>query len=357
MARDNGRKGRVMAAMSGGVDSAVAAYLLCEQGYEVVGVTMCLGVDTGGSDKVRCCGPQEIEDARRVCTTLGIGHHVLNYGPELRTWVIEPFIREYREGRTPNPCVECNRHIKFGDLLNKALAMECDHIATGHYARINVVNGHYRLGYAKDTRKDQSYFLSAVRPEVLRHVLFPLASFTKDEVRAIAGKANLPVASKAESQDICFIPEGGTTNFLREHIEMVPGDLVDTWGKPVGKHRGMALYTIGQRARLGLNWGKTLYVAAKDPARNRIVLGYKEDLLSPGLRAAQVNLFADALPPRARAKIRYAHTPADCAVRLVDGGIEVRFDEPQEAVTPGQTVALYDDDGLLASGIIQEALT
>lgn len=356
MVRDKDRKGRVMAAMSGGVDSAVAALLLKEQGYEVVGVTMCLGVDAGDDGKARCCGPREVEDARRVCTALDISHHVLNYGPELKTFVIEPFIREYREGRTPNPCVECNRHIKFGDLLNKALAMECGFLATGHYASLEVKDGHHRLGYAKDSRKDQTYFLSAVRREALEHVIFPLAGFTKDEVRAIAKKANLPVASKAESQDICFIPDGGTARFLEEHIDMAPGDIVGLEGGVVGTHRGMALYTIGQRARLSLNWGKTLYVVAKDIESNRLVLGCKEDLLSPGLVADQANLFVDRLPGRAKAKIRYAHTPAPCSVVLEGENLEVRFDEPQEAITPGQTVAVYDEDGLLASGIIREAM-
>jgi tRNA-uridine 2-sulfurtransferase len=350
------RKGRVMAAMSGGVDSAVAAYLLKEQGYEVVGVTMCLGVDTGDDGKVRCCGPREIEDARRVCTALDIGHHVLNFGPELREWVIEPFIREYREGRTPNPCVECNRHIKFGDLLAKAMAMEFDRLATGHYARIGIVNGAYRLTRARDTRKDQTYFLSAIGREALERVLFPLADYTKDEVRALAQKANLPVSDKPESQDVCFITDGGTDKFLREHIEVVPGDIVDLRGNVVGRHRGIALYTIGQRARLGLNWGKPVYVVKKDPAANRIVVGEKELLLSPGLSAGQVILFVDNLPSRALAKIRYAHTPAPCSASLENGRLEVRFDEPQEAITAGQTVALYDGDGLLASGIIQEVL-
>jgi tRNA-uridine 2-sulfurtransferase len=354
MGTDMLRKGRVMAAMSGGVDSAVAAYLLREQGYEVVGVTMCLGVDTGETGKVRCCGPREIEDARRVCDALGLSHHVLNFGPELKEWVIEPFVREYREGRTPNPCVECNRHIKFGDLLEKALAMEFDFLATGHYARIASVGGRERLAPARDARKDQTYFLSGIRREALSHVLFPLADLTKDEVRAIAANANLPVSSKPESQDICFIPEGGTEKFLREHLEPVPGDIVDLGGNVVGRHRGIALYTIGQRARLGLNWGKPVYVVSKDLASNRIVVAHRERLMSPGLVAGQVNLFVDSLPPRAVAKIRYAHAPAPCSAGIADGLLTVRFDEPQEAVTPGQTVAVYDEDGLLASGIIQE---
>jgi tRNA-uridine 2-sulfurtransferase len=350
------RTGRVMVALSGGVDSAVAAFLLREQGYEAVGVTMCLGVETGETGKVKCCGPREVEDARRVCTALDISHHVLNFAHELRSFVIEPFIREYREGKTPNPCVECNRHIKFGDLLGKALAMEFDYLATGHYARVAMVGGAYRLMNVRDTRKDQTYFLSGIRKEALKHVLFPLAGFTKDEVRAMAQKANLPVSDKPESQDICFIPEGGTEKYLRENIDALPGDIVDLRGNVVGRHRGIALYTIGQRARLGLNWGKPVYVIAKDLAGARLIVGEKEQLLSRRLSAGQVNLFVDRLPPRAKAKIRYAHAPAPCSALLENDRLTVQFDEPQEAITPGQTVALYDEEGLLASGIIQEVM-
>ena len=345
-----------MVALSGGVDSAVAACLLKEQGYEVTGVTMCLGVKTGESDKVRCCGPREVEDARAVCDALGIGHHVLDFAPQLRSFVIEPFIREYREGRTPNPCFQCNRHIKFGDLLGKALAMGFGFLATGHYARVDSSGGKPRLTHARDARKDQTYFLSGIAPEALERVLFPLAGFTKDEVRAVAREANLPVSTKPESQDICFIPDGDTEKFLRGSIDVTPGDIVDERGCVVGRHRGLALYTIGQRARLGLNRGRPVYVIGKDPATGRIAVGVKELLFSRGLRAQGITSFVEELPRRARAKIRYAHAPAPCSATLEGDRLEVVFDQPQEAVTPGQTVALYDEDGLLASGIIQEAL-
>jgi len=345
-----------MAAMSGGVDSAVAAYLLKEQGYEVVGVTMCLGVETLEGGPVRCCGPREIEDARRVCTTLDISHHVLNFGPGLRAYVIEPFISEYRSGRTPNPCFLCNRHIKFGSLLDAALAFECDFLATGHYAKVEEVDGELLFMAAKDTRKDQTYFLSGVRREALRHVLFPLADLTKDEVRAIAHKAGLPVSSKPESQDICFIPDGGTEKYLMQNIEAVPGDIVDRTGRVMGRHKGLAFYTIGQRARLSMNWGKSVYVVKKDIENNRIVLGERDALLSPGLVAGGLNLFTDRIPTEAKAKIRYAHEPAPCRVSIAGDRMEVHFREPQESVTPGQTVALYHEGALLASGIIQEAM-
>lgn len=349
-------KGRVMAAMSGGVDSAVAAWLLKDQGFEVTGVTMCLGVEAKEAGKVRCCGSKEIEDARQVCTALGIGHYVLDFAPDLRNHVIDPFIREYGMGRTPNPCIECNRHIKFGSLLGKALAMEFDHLATGHYAGVRRVIGSCRLAMPKDTRKDQTYFLSAISGESLEHVLFPLAGLTKDQVREIAAREGLPVSAKKESQDICFIPEGGTSIFLKRNVDSPPGDVVDAKGKVMGRHTGMAYYTIGQRARMSMNWGRPLYVIAKDIPRNRIVVGERDLLLSRGLTADSVNLFTDDVPERAFAKIRYAHSPAACSVTLRDGVMTVLFDEPQEAITPGQTVALYDSGTVIGSGVIRSAV-
>lgn len=346
-----------MAALSGGVDSAVAAFLLRDQGYEVTGITMCLGVEAKETGKVRCCGSREIEDARQVCFALGISHYVLNFAPELKNHVIEPFIREYGMGRTPNPCIECNRHIKFGVLLKKALSMEFDFLATGHYAGIERINGNCRLVIPKDTRKDQTYFLSGMPGSSLEHVLFPLAGLTKPQVREIALKEGLPVSSKPESQDICFIPRGNTENFLREHIPSLPGDIIDTKGKLMGRHRGMAYYTIGQRARMSMNWGKPFYVIAKDVPGNRIVIGERDQLISKGLVADSINLLTDEIPDRAYAKIRYAHAPTACRVMLRDGVMTVLFDEPQEAVTPGQTVALYDSGTVLASGIISMSIS
>jgi len=345
-----------MVGLSGGVDSAVAVCLLKDQGYEVAGITMCLGVAEHEPGKARCCGSREIEDARRVCRALDISHHVLDFAPELNRFVIEPFINEYRTGRTPNPCVECNRHIKFGALLEISLSMGFNLLATGHYAGIRNDNGSCSLITPKDTRKDQTYFLSGILRESLARVIFPLSGLTKDEVRDIARKRRLPVSSKAESQDICFIPESGTESFLKENIEALPGDIVDKQGEIIGRHRGIAFYTIGQRARLGLSRGMPLYVVGKDLPRNRIVAGERDQLLSAGLVADSVNILADSLPERAYAKIRYAHTPAACSISLKDGVMRVLFDEPQEAITPGQTVALYENGTVLASGIIREAV-
>jgi tRNA-specific 2-thiouridylase len=349
-------KERVMVALSGGVDSAVAAYLLKEEGYEVVGVTMCLGVKTPESGKVKCCGVREIEDARGVCSCLGISHNVIDFAPELARFVIEPFIEEYRTGRTPNPCVECNRRIKFGALLELALSMGFDLLATGHYALVDKSGGICCLKVAKDSRKDQTYFLSGIPKEALKHVVFPLADLTKDQVRAVAKSAKLPVSSKPDSQDICFIPAGGVGEFLKKSIDEVPGDIVNRKGKIMGRHRGIPFYTIGQRTGLGISAGRPQYVLSLDAAQNRIIVGDRRFLSAQGLVADCLNLFIDDLGEKAFGKIRYAHTPAPCTVTLGKGEMKVLFDEPQEAITPGQTIVLYDNGMVLASGIIKSVI-
>ena len=345
-----------MVAVSGGVDSAVAAYLLKEAGYEVVGVTMCLGVETPESGKVKCCGPREIEDARGVCRCLGISHKVIDFAPELARFVIEPFIEEYRTGRTPNPCMECNRRIKFGTLLEMALSMGFDLLATGHYAMVDKSGGTCFLKVAKDSRKDQTYFLSGIPKAALKHVVFPLADLTKDQVRSIAHSAKLPVSSKPDSQDICFIQAGGVGEFLKKSIDEVPGDIVNRKGKIIGRHRGIPFYTIGQRTGLGISAGRPQYVLFLDAAQNRIIVGDRRYLSAQGLVADCLNLFKDEIPETAFGKIRYAHTPALCTVTLRNSEMRVLFDEPQEAITPGQTIVLYDNGMVLASGIIKEVI-
>ena len=346
---------KVAVAMSGGVDSAVAALLLRESGYEIVGVTMCLGVAPAEGGKAKCCGPREVEDARRVCRTLGIGHYVIDFAEDLEEKVIRPFVAEYRRGRTPNPCVACNRSIKFGSLLARAIAWGFDGIATGHYAAVEAQGGAYWLKTPKDRRKDQTYFLHAVPREALARVLFPLAGYTKDEVRLIAAKAGLPVFDKPESQDICFIPAEGHGAFLQSRgVLLEPGQIVDRQGRPAGRHKGIACYTIGQRGGLGISSPEPLYVLAIDAAQNRLVVGPKEALRSQGLIADQVNCLADAFPEEAWAKIRYAHRAAKCGVTYDGGNLTVRFAEAQEAVAPGQSVVLYDGTTVLGGGIIQE---
>jgi tRNA-specific 2-thiouridylase len=346
---------RVAVALSGGVDSAVAALLLRDEGLEVVGVTMCLGVVPPEGGRAKCCGPREVEDARQVCEALGIRHCVVDFAPALEEKVIGPFVAEYGRGRTPNPCVTCNREIKFGSFLEKMQAWGFDGIATGHYAAVITEDGRHRLTRPKDLRKDQTYFLHAIPREALSKVLFPLAGLTKDEVRAIAQKAGLPVSGKPESQDICFIPAEGHEAFLRSRgVRIAPGEIVDREGRVLGRHRGIACYTIGQRGGLGISAPRPLYVLAIDAVRNRLVVGEKGELRSTGLSADQVGCLVDAFPGEAWAKIRYAHRAARCKVSQEGGRLAVRFFEPQEAVAPGQSVVLYDGQTVLGGGIIQE---
>ncbi len=346
---------KVAVAMSGGVDSAVAALLLRHQGYDTVGVTMCLGVVPAEGERAKCCGLREVEDARHICEALGIRHLVIDFAADLEEKVIRPFVAEYSRGRTPNPCVACNRLIKFGALMEKMLAWGFDGLATGHYAAIEVENGVCRLKIPKDRRKDQTYFIHAIPREALERILFPLAGYTKDEVRAIAQKAALPVFDKAESQDICFIQADGHGAFLQGRgVAIEPGEIVDRQGRPVGRHRGIACYTIGQRGGLGISSPEPLYVLSIDAAQNRLVVGPKSDLKSEGLIAGNVNCLVDAFPEEAWAKIRYAHRAARCRVVYQGGRLAVRFAEPQEAIAPGQSVVLYEGPTVLGGGIIEE---
>jgi tRNA-specific 2-thiouridylase len=348
---------KLAVAMSGGVDSSVAALLLKEGGHEVAGITMCLGVAQAEGGRAKCCGPREIEDAEIVCRTLGIRHYVVDFAADLEEQVIRPFIAEYLRGRTPNPCVACNRTIKFGALLKKALAWGFDGLATGHYAAIEEEGGRYRLKIPKDRRKDQTYFLHAIPREALPRVRFPLAGYKKDEVRGIAKQVGLPVFDKPESQDICFMPTGDRGAFLGSRgVGIEPGNIVDREGHILGRHRGIACYTIGQRGGLGVSSPAPLYVLAIDAPHNRLVVGEKMDLRAEGLIADQVNRLVDSFQEEVRAKIRYAHRAARCRISEEDGRLTVRFAEPQEAVAPGQSVVLYDGETILGGGIIQGVL-
>jgi len=347
-------KDKVVIAISGGVDSSVAALLLKQQGHEVAGITMRLG-EAAGAGATKCCGLREIEDARRVCNLLDIPHDIIDFSADLEERVVKPFIEEYERGRTPNPCVACNRDIKFGTLLDRITTLGFNYIATGHYAKIERREGKSFLKRSIETRKDQTYFLHAIRREALARIRFPLADLTKEEVRQIARNNGLPVSDKEESQDICFIPDQGYGEFLRgRSIDVKPGEFVDGKGNILGEHRGYALYTTGQRARLGGWSGDPLYVLGVDARKNRVVVGGKADLMAPGLVADRVNLLVDDLPARAVAKIRYAHRGAPCTVALDGDLLRVVFDEPQEAITPGQSVVLYDSDIVLGGGVIRE---
>jgi len=349
-------KKKVLLAISGGVDSSAAAWLLKEEGYEVAGVTMCLGVREEGS-KVRCCGREAIEDARVVCEMLRIPHYVLDYAPLLETWVIDKFVREYRRGRTPNPCIDCNRYLKFGHLLNQARAMGFDYLATGHYAKIERKGERWVLKKAKDSGKDQTYFLYPIPVAALEHILFPLADRMKDEVREIARQARLPVAEKPESQDLCFVTQDSYRDFLQEQgCPVRSGPIVDRDGRILGEHSGTVFYTIGQRHGLGISSPYPLYVVDIDAAGNSVVVGEKQDVYAPGLVAGEMNWLTPERPQEAEAKIRHRKRTSSC--RIVPEGDRIRlyFEEDQDAITPGQAVVLYQGDEVLGGGVIEEVL-
>jgi len=351
------KKNKVLVAMSGGVDSSVAAFLLKEQGYDIAGVTMCLGVKEIEGEKARCCGPDALEDARRVCERLGISHYVLDYARELEEEVIARFIHEYRKGRTPNPCVDCNQYLKFGSLLEKARALGFDFLATGHYAGIEESEGGYVLKRPRDRRKDQTYFLYPISREALGSVLFPLAPFTKEEVRKIAAREKLPVAEKEESQDICFITQKNYGTFLSRRIEEIkPGPIMDLTGRKLGEHRGIVYYTIGQRGGLGISAKYPLYVVSIDVPGNRIVVGGKKDVLAKELLAGNLNRLVRDWPPAVYGKIRYRKKEARCKAVAESDKLRVIFEDDQEAITPGQSIVLYDGDIVLGGGVIEEVI-
>ena len=350
---------KVALALSGGVDSSTAAWLLKEQGYDVVGVTMCLGIPVAEGERGKCCGPQEIEDARRVCQKLAIPHYVLDFADELDSMVIQPFVSAYLQGRTPNPCVEFNRSLKFGSLLHKVGALGFDCLATGHYARVEHTATYSLLRKPRDEKKDQTYFLYAMGKEELRRVLFPLAEYSKAEVRKLAGWAGLPIAEKPDSQDICFIPADGLASFLhrRRPEGFSAGDIVDRTGRVIGRHRGLPFYTVGQRGGLGISHRVPLYVLALDVPGNRLLVGEKEEVRAMGLIAEHLNLLVERPPDRATAKIRYAHRAAPCRIAWKKERAAIHFDTPQEAVTPGQSVVVYDGDLVVGGGIIRGAIS
>ena len=344
-------KNKVMVAMSGGVDSSVAAYLLKLEGHEVVGVTMCLGIKR--EDSAACCGAEAINDAKHVCDKLDIPHYVLDFSKELEEKVITPFAQEYMNGRTPNPCVECNRYLKFDALIQKAFALGFEYLATGHYAAIIEKGGEYFLARACDNPKDQSYFLYGIKKNLLKHIKFPLANLTKDKVRSLADQAGLPVAQKKESQDICFVPDRDYAKIVECRCgRFKPGSIVDMAGKVLGRHKGIIHYTIGQRQGLGIGGGKPFYVVALDAKNNRVIVGERSDLLAKGLVVKNLNMFVDKLPEQFLCKIRY-NPPMVSASGVMDKqGIVVTFNSLVEAVTPGQAVVLYDNDLVLGGGTI-----
>jgi len=345
---------KVAVAMSGGVDSSVAAAVLKESGYPVIGVTMLVRPEDEASSA------DSSNDARRVAEMLGIPHHVVDLRDIFHEKVIAPFCQEYSMGRTPNPCVRCNRHIKFDALFRHARALGAHYIATGHHARItrDETSGRALLRKGEDRQKDQSYFLYALTQEQLSHAMFPIGNLTKEEVRAMARERNLPISSRPESQDICFIKDNDYAGFLKQFIPRAsrPGPVLDEQGKVIGYHQGMLNYTIGQRKRLGIAASEPRYVIAIAPENNAIIVGRRESAFGDELVATQMNWGAIDRPAEtitARARIRYRHLEAEVAITPVDNdSVYVKFIEPQLAITPGQAIVFYDGDKVLGGGTI-----
>ncbi len=357
---------KALIAMSGGVDSSVAALLIKEQGFDAVGTTMKLydNEDAGISKENTCCSLDDIADARAVCNRLGIPYYVFNFRENFNEQVIERFIKAYENGSTPNPCIDCNRYIKFDRLMRRMYELEMDYVVTGHYARIEQSdNGRFLLKKAVDESKDQSYVLYSLTQEQLSHTLFPLGNLTKPEVRQLAEKSGFINAKKHDSQDICFVPNGKYAEFIEQYTgkEYPDGDFVDLDGKILGTHKGIIRYTIGQRKGLGLALPAPMYVCRKDLDNNKVILGSNDDLFSKELYANDVNLISVKEinePMRVLAKVRYNQKEQPATVEQLDADtIHVIFDEPQRAICDGQAVVLYDGDTVVGGAtIINSAL-
>lgn len=352
---------RVVVAMSGGVDSSVTAFLLKKEGYEVLGITMQVWPQPEDELKT-CCGLTAVEDARRVCWQLDIPHYVVNYREIFEARVINRFCREYLAGRTPNPCIDCNREIKFGSLLEQALSLGAEYVATGHYARIiREADGFFTLWRGVDRSKDQSYVLYQMTQHQLEHTLFPLGEYTKSQVRAIAREAGLPVAEKTESQEICFVSGESYSDFVERHTGMTGSQgyfrYID--GKVLGRHRGIHRYTIGQRKGLGISFSHPLYVTRIDQASGTVWVGPEGELYHGGLLAEMVNYISGTPFPRPQevmAKIRYLAPAVPAVATSLSDGLRVDFPCRQKAITPGQAVVLYDGDQVLGGGVISRVL-
>lgn len=354
---------KIVVGMSGGVDSSVAAYLLKKAGYEVIGVTMQIWQDEEGVSQEEnggCCGLTAVDDARRVAEHLDIPYYVMNFKEEFKRNVMDYFVEEYLQGRTPNPCIACNRYVKWESLLKRSLEIGADYIATGHYARIDKLpNGRMAIRNSVTAAKDQTYALYNLTQEQLKKTLMPVGDYTKEEIRSIALEAGLPVAHKADSQDICFVPDGDYSAFIeREAGDRVPGagNFVTAEGKILGTHKGITHYTIGQRRGLDLPMGERVFVTEIRPETNEVVIGKNEDIFTKEVLCDRVNYMAmEELtePRKAFAKIRYNHKGEYCLLeKLPDGKVLCHFEQPVRASTPGQAMVFYDGEYVLGGGTI-----
>lgn len=354
---------KVVIGMSGGVDSSVAAWLLKEQGYDVIGVTMQIWQDEDAATQEAeggCCGLSAVEDARRVAMDLGIPYYVMNFKREFQERVIDYFVKEYMEGRTPNPCIACNRYVKWESLLHRSLSIGADYIATGHYARVEQLpGGRYAIRSSVTAAKDQTYALYNLTQEQLSRTLMPVGAYYKEEIRDMAVKLGLPVASKPDSQEICFIPDHDYAAFIEQYTgkKMEPGNFVDPTGKVIGRHKGISHYTVGQRKGLNLSMGHPVFVTEIRPETNEVVIGDNQDVFTSRIYCSGLNWQAlpglDADGAKVRAKIRYSHAGEVCQIRPVgEDLVECSFQKPVRAATPGQAIVFYQGEYVAGGGTI-----